>query len=126
MAKQSTKNKLDTSALRPASKIRKTAYVAVHTVHGLCGHSSCHPFMLLSSSATLLDLIIAKGLVDFDGIINIIIKLGVIVTVTGIAQWLMSLCTNKITYCVVRDIRNDSFRKAPKATPFLYRLPPSR
>ena len=55
------------------------------------------------------DLIIANGLVDFDGIINIIIKLGVTVTVTGIAQWLMSLCTNKITYCVVRDIRNDAF-----------------
>ena len=60
------------------------------------------------------DLIIAKGLVDFDGIINIIIKLGVTVTVTGIAQWLMSLCTNKITYCVVRDIRNDAFAKLQK------------
>ena len=60
------------------------------------------------------DLIVEMGFVDFDGIINIIIKLGVTVTVTGIAQWLMSLCTNKITYCVVRDIRNDAFAKLQK------------
>ena len=58
-----------------------------------------------------IDFIIDKGLVNFDKIIPILIKLGIIIAVTGISQWLMSLCTNKITYNVVRDIRNDAFEK---------------
>lgn len=57
------------------------------------------------------DHIIEKGLVDFDGLIPIIIKLGVVVSITGLTQWLMSLCTNKITFNVVRDIRNKAFDK---------------
>ena len=112
MAKQSTKQAVPSS--QTASQIRKTSYVAVRPVYGLCSQQPLPPpFMLLSSWATLLTFIALKGLVDFDGIINIIIKLGVTVTVTGIAQWLMSLCTNKITYCV-RDIRNDAFEKLQK------------
>lgn len=57
------------------------------------------------------DLIVDRTNVDFDGLIPIIIKLGIVVAVTGISQWLMSLCTNKITFNVVRDIRNTAFEK---------------
>lgn len=55
------------------------------------------------------DFIIAKGRVDFGAIREILIKLGLIIVITGIAQWLMNLCNNKITYHVVQDIRNDVF-----------------
>lgn len=58
-----------------------------------------------------IDKIIAERQVDFDGIAPILIKLGIIVAITGIAQWLMTLCTNKISYLVVRDIRCDAFSK---------------
>lgn len=58
-----------------------------------------------------IDKIIAEKQVDFNGIVPILIKLGIIVAITGIAQWLMTLCTNKISYLVVRDIRSDAFSK---------------
>ena len=98
MAKQSTKNKLDTSALRPLLRYAKphmwlfilSMVFAVITVA-----TTLYAPILVGNAV---DLIVEMGFVDFDGIINIIIKLGVTVTVTGIAQWLMSLCTNNITY----------------------------
>lgn len=61
-----------------------------------------------------IDKIIAEKQVDFEGIVPILIKLGIIVVLTGIAQWLMNLCTNKITYYTVRDIRADAFAKLQK------------
>ncbi len=58
-----------------------------------------------------IDLIIEKGLVDFDGIFAII-RMMVIVILTGaLAQWLMNVCNNKITYNVIRDIREEAIRK---------------
>ncbi len=42
---------------------------------------------------------------------EILIKAGVLVTVTALSQWLMSTINNRIAYHVVRDIRNDAFGK---------------
>lgn len=56
-----------------------------------------------------LDLVIDKGLVDFDGIVKILIKFAVAVGITCITQWLMNLCTNRLAYCTVRDIRVKAF-----------------
>lgn len=61
-----------------------------------------------------IDLIIDKGNVDFDGLKPILVKLAVVVAATGVSQWLMSLCTNKVSYCTVRDIRNDAFDNLQK------------
>ena len=58
-----------------------------------------------------IDLIVGKGNVDFDGIIDILKKVGIIVVATAIVQFLMNLCNNKITYGVVKDIRKDAFEK---------------
>lgn len=60
------------------------------------------------------DLIVGKGDVDFAGIAPIIVKLCIVVGVTALSQWLMSLCTNRITFNVVRDIRNKAFAKLDK------------
>lgn len=57
-----------------------------------------------------IDLIIDEGRVDFGGLVPILKKLAVIVVITGASQWLMSLCTNKVTYYTVRDLRNDAFK----------------
>ncbi|MBR1751093.1 MAG: ABC transporter ATP-binding protein [Ruminococcus sp.] len=56
-----------------------------------------------------IDLLIGKGNADLDGLVPILIKLGVIAGVTALAQWLMSLCTNKVTYLTIRDIRIKAF-----------------
>lgn len=58
-----------------------------------------------------IDLIVGKGNVNFGGIFAILKKIGIIILFTAIAQWIMNLCNNKITYGVVRDIREKAFDK---------------
>ncbi len=57
------------------------------------------------------DLIIAPGKVDFAGIGKILITIGICIGMTGLAQWIMNICNNRITYHVVHDIRKDAFDK---------------
>ncbi len=57
------------------------------------------------------DCIVGKSQVDFAAIIVILKKIGVAISITMLAQWLMNVCTNKITFCVVRNIRDDVFAK---------------
>ena len=61
------------------------------------------------------DLILGAGNVDFNGILPILTKLAVVVALTAAAQWLMSLCTNKITFKTVRDIRVKAFQSVQNA-----------
>lgn len=58
-----------------------------------------------------IDLIIDKGLVDFQGIMDILSKMAAAIGVTAAAQWLMNVCNNKMTYGIVRDIRDEAFHK---------------
>lgn len=58
-----------------------------------------------------INLIVGKGQVDFAGIAAILIKTGIIIGITALIQWLMNTINNRITYHVVRDIRNEAFRK---------------
>lgn len=80
-------------------------------------------FALISAILTLyapiligqaVDLILEKGRVDFAGILHIITKLAGIIVITGLAQWLMNLCNNKITYRVVKDVRRQAFHHLQK------------
>ncbi|MBP1547331.1 MAG: ABC transporter ATP-binding protein, partial [Oscillospiraceae bacterium] len=61
-----------------------------------------------------IDLIIGKGNVDFDGIFRILMTIGIVVAVTALVQWIMNTVNNRITYHVVRDIRNEAFEKIEK------------
>ena len=58
-----------------------------------------------------IDLIVSKGKVDFAGIGSILLKIGVIISITVILQWLMNIFNNRITFNVVRDIRNEAFKR---------------
>lgn len=58
-----------------------------------------------------IDLILAKGLVDFPGIFAILQKMAVVILITAFAQWLMNVCNNKMAYRIVQDIRNEAFHK---------------
>ena len=57
------------------------------------------------------DCILGPGQVDFAGILVILKKMTVIILLTAIVQWLMNACNNKITYQVIRDVRDEAFRK---------------
>ncbi len=59
----------------------------------------------------VIDLIIGKGNVDFAGVFVILRRMAVIIAVTALAQWVMNVCNNKMTYRIVQDIRNEAFRK---------------
>ncbi len=56
-----------------------------------------------------IDYMIGISSVDFDSIVKMLIKICIAVVVTSILQWLMNLINNKVTFNVVKDIRNDAF-----------------
>lgn len=58
-----------------------------------------------------IDTIVEQGLVDFAALFGILQKMAVIIAVTALAQWIMNVCNNRITYHVVRDIREAAFCK---------------
>lgn len=58
-----------------------------------------------------IDCIIGTGNVDFPKITAILIKLGVIIGITAVLQWIMNVCNNKIAYNVSRDLRQRAFEK---------------
>lgn len=58
-----------------------------------------------------IDLILDKGQVDFPGVFAILKKMAWIIAITAVAQWIMNVCNNKMTYRIVQDIRNEAFRK---------------
>lgn len=62
-------------------------------------------------SGNAIDLILSKGHVDFAGVFQILKKYAVVIILTGVAQWFMNLCNNKITYQVVKDVRIRAFVK---------------
>lgn len=61
-----------------------------------------------------IDCIVTKGYVDFEKIAVITLKIGISVTITAAAQWIMSIINNKITYDVIHDMRRDAFDKIQK------------
>ncbi len=65
------------------------------------------------------DLVVGTGEVDFAGVFQILVKMGTLVGITAAAQWIMNLCNNKISYNVIRDMRQDAFKKI-QILPFSY------
>lgn len=65
------------------------------------------------------DLIVGPGNVDFPGIVSILIKIGAAIGLSALFQWLMTRCTNHVTYFAVRDLRVRVFEKL-KTVPLKY------
>ena len=61
-----------------------------------------------------IDKIPEMGMVDFEAVVAILIKIGICIAIGALAQWLMNVCNNKITYEVVKDIRDQAFQKLQK------------
>lgn len=66
-------------------------------------------FPILTGDA--IDCIVEAGKVDFITIGQIIIKMLVLIGITAVSQWIMNICNNKITYHVVRDMRQEAIEK---------------
>lgn len=65
------------------------------------------------------DCIIGKGAVDFATLLPILTKMGIIALSTGLIQWLMNICNNKMTYSVIQDMRQRTFTHL-QVLPFSY------
>ena len=57
-----------------------------------------------------IDLIIGKGNVDFEGIMSLLLKAGIIAGAAAVIQWIMNVINNSITYRMVKDLREKAFR----------------
>ena len=66
-------------------------------------------FPILTGNA--LDLIVGKENVDFSGIGSIVQQAILVIAAGAIAQWVMNVCNNRMTYHIVMDIRKDAFQK---------------
>ena len=58
-----------------------------------------------------IDKMLGKGNVDLAGVLRIAVSILVVAAVAALAQWLLSVCTNRITFSVSRDLRNEALRK---------------
>lgn len=58
-----------------------------------------------------IDLMAEGAPVDFNGVIGILTITAIVIDVTALLQWLMTSINNRITYHVVRDMRNAAFEK---------------
>ena len=58
-----------------------------------------------------IDLMLGKGRVDFSGVMQIIMQIVAVAILAAFAQWLLSVCNNRITFSVSRDLRNAALRK---------------
>ena len=67
---------------------------------------------ILTGSAV--DCILGPQQVDFTALMQILCKMGIIILITALIQWLMNTCNNKMTYRIVRDIREEAFHKMQK------------
>ena len=58
-----------------------------------------------------IDKMLGKGNVDLSGVLRIAVSILVVAAVAALAQWLLSVCNNRITFSVSRDLRNEALRK---------------
>ncbi len=58
-----------------------------------------------------IDKMLGKGNVDLAGVLHIAVNILVVAAVAALAQWLLSVCNNRITFSVSRDLRNEALRK---------------
>ncbi len=65
------------------------------------------------------DQVLGPGQVNFPAVGGILVRMGIVTVIAGAAQWLMNICNNKISYHVIRDMRQDAFRKI-QVLPFGY------
>ena len=59
----------------------------------------------------VIDLLIGQGRVDFSAMVPLLVRIGVLIALGAAAQFFTGTCNNRLTYCIVRDIRSDAFNR---------------
>ena len=71
----------------------------------------CGTLYLPILTGRAVDQMVEQGMVDFEILFSLLRSMGAVILITAVSQWLMSLCNNRMTYLVVRDIRKEAFDK---------------
>ena len=62
-------------------------------------------------SGKAIDHIIDKGIVEFGPVFDILIKMGIIIVTGAICQWFIGYINNMITFRIIKDLREQIFKK---------------
>lgn len=111
MAKTNTKQSSSGETLRKVLHYIKRYWVLLILSILLAAVSVISALYIPILTGHAVDLIIAKGQVDFAGIFVILKQIGIVIALTALAQWAMNICNNKMTYNIIRDVRKEAFRK---------------
>lgn len=88
---------------------RYWSYLAISILLAAITVASTLYIPLLTGDAV--DCIVGKGHVDWSGVFAVLKQMAMVIGVTALAQWGMNICNNKLTYQIVRDVRNEAFAK---------------
>ena len=80
----------------------------------LCAASVALSLYLPVLTGEAIDLIVAPGKVDFEALTPLLLRGVIIIGITALCQWLMAICNNRITFGVVRRLRQDAFESIQK------------
>ena len=56
-----------------------------------------------------IDLLLGKDAVDFAALAGLLLRGAIVIALTALAQWVMNILNNRITFGVVRQLRQDAF-----------------
>ncbi len=110
--KKSTKATKTVSSLATLRKVLK--YLAHYRILFalsllLCAASVAMTLYLPVLTGEAIDLIVAPGQVDFNALAPLLVRGAIIIGITALCQWLMAICNNRMTFGVVRRLRQDAF-----------------
>ena len=66
-----------------------------------------------------IDEMIGQGQVHWEGILRIILAIGIVTAIAALSQWIMAICNNHMTFCVSRDLRERAMNEI-QALPLSY------
>ncbi len=104
---------------RASNQMATLRRVLAYTAHSRLHIALSLAFAVVSVALTLylpvltgdaVDLLIGAGQVNFDALLVIFTRMVIVILLTAVAQWIMAVCNNRITFRTVRNIREDAFR----------------
>lgn len=111
MSKKENKQKFDTGTLKKVMKrIKRYIPLLVFSIV-FAAISVVMQLYIPIVIGDAVDLCIGIGKVDFVALIPLLKKMAIVTLVAGLAQWLMNLANNRMTFGVTKDMRDDAFKK---------------
>ncbi len=111
MARQTAKSQLKRNTLRQVLQYIKSYRVLLILSVALATASVALTLYVPILVGDAIDYIVDRGQVDFDAIFRLLVQISIAVLLTALFQWSMNTINNRITFQVVRDIRDEAFRK---------------